>query len=244
MQRGTARYALRALALVLVLLGSGAVGQAGARPTPGPRVEIQSAAGLAPDAQSMVVQVLASCPERWSVVEAIVNVSQPEASGQASFPLACIGLLRMFTVVVPSAAGTFQLGEAQVTASIVIERGKTQRAADSQPVDVQPTIFVELADTARLESEGGAVALAVTVACPNGTNGLRSSLNVSQAGQVTGNGSYVPVCDGSNHTFEVRVQASGGVYRPGTAQALTFADVEFAGNVFSGVDDGAVQIVS
>jgi hypothetical protein len=35
------------------------------------------------------------------------------------------------------------------------------------------------------------------------------------------------------------------VYQPGIAQALTFADVEFEGMVFSGVDDdGALELVN
>jgi hypothetical protein len=42
----------------------------------------------------------------------------------------------------------------------------------------------------------------------------------------------------------VRVQASQGLYEPGIAQALTFADVEYNGQVFSGVDDdGALELV-
>lgn len=247
MERGIARHWARAFALagVFALLGGAAAAPAGAGPVSNPTVEIQSVAGLAPDGESMTVQVLASCPERWTVVEAVVAVSQPFGSGQASFPLACIGSPRMFTVVVSSGTGAFQLGEAQVSASVVIKRGKTARAQDSQAVDVQPTVFVELADTAQLQSGGGAVLIAVTVACPVGTTGLQSALNVSQAGLVSGNGSYLPVCDGSRHTFSVTVEASRGVYQTGVAQALTFANIEFGGNVFYGVDDdGALEIVA
>jgi hypothetical protein len=41
------------------------------------------------------------------------------------------------------------------------------------------------------------------------------------------------------------VQASQGAYQAGIAQALTFADIEYAGNVFYGVnDDGALELVS
>jgi hypothetical protein len=45
---------------------------------------------------------------------------------------------------------------------------------------VQPAVVVELADTAQLESGGGAVTIAVTVACPVGVTALMSSVNVSQ----------------------------------------------------------------
>jgi hypothetical protein len=68
-------------------------------------------------------------------------------------------------------------------------------------------------------------------------------VNVSQ-GQTSGNGFYVPVCDGSRHTFTIRVQASQGVYQAGGAQALTFATVEHAGIATAGVDERPVEIVS
>src|SRR5262245_872273 len=90
-----------------------------------PAVDIHSQAGLAPDGRSMAVSVIASCPERWAVVEAVVRVSQPGGSGQASFPLTCIGSMRPFQVSVPADAGSFQLGSAQVTASVVVQRGKS-----------------------------------------------------------------------------------------------------------------------
>src|SRR6266540_6436024 len=109
----------------------------------------------------------------------------------------------MFFVTVPSAAAAFQLGEAQVSATVVINRGRTIRADESQVVPVQPTVLVELAESAQLENGGGAVVIDVTVACPAGTNGLRSSLVVSQGGQAMGAGTYAPVCDGSRQTFTV-----------------------------------------
>ena len=110
---------------------------------------------------------------------------------------------------------------------------------------MQPTVLVELAETARLESGGGAVVIDVTVACPVGTNGLLSSLVVSQGGQAIGSGTYVPICDGSRHTFTVRVEASSGSYEAGIGQTLTFANTEYAGQNFYGIDDdGALEIVS
>jgi hypothetical protein len=204
---------------LIALLGLvAAVAPAGARVAPQPTVAVQPVAGLAPDARSIAVQVLASCPERWNVAEAVVTVSQPGASGQASFPLTCIGSARSFAVTVPSSGAAFQLGEAQVTATVVITRGRTMRADDAQVVPVQPTVLVELAETARLESGGAAVVIDVTVACPAGTNGLLSSLVVSQGGRAIGSSTYVPICDGPRHTFTVRVEASNGLYQAGIAQ--------------------------
>jgi hypothetical protein len=247
MGRGSAQRGahLFALAVVVALLAVSAAAPAGARPSSGPTVDVQSVALVAPDGRSMSFQVIASCPERWTVVQAVVAVSQPQASGRASFPLTCTGSLGVFNVTVPATAGTFGLGEAQATASVVIKRGKTQSAADTQLLQVDPSVFVELADSARLESGGGAVVLDVTVACPAGTTGVLSGLNVSQAGRVSGNATYLPVCDGSRHTFTVRVEASQGLYEAGIAQALTFANIEFDGRSFSGVDsDGALELVA
>jgi hypothetical protein len=238
----------RTLALVgtVALLGVVAAAPAGARFQEAPTVDIHSAAGLAPDGRSINVNVLASCPERWTVVEAVVRISQPGGSGQASFPLTCIKSVRSFWVTVPASSGSFQLGSAQVTASVVIKRGKTARADDAEVVTVDPTVLVELAESAQVLDGGAAVLLDVTVACPVGTTGRESGLVVSQAGIVMGSGRYTPICDGASHTFTVRVSSTNGrLYQPGIAQALTFADVEFNGQVFSGVDDdGALELVN
>src|SRR5215216_4780145 len=187
MEAAVSRHRIRVLILAAVvgLLGVGGA-PAEARLSPGPIVDIQSAAWLAPDGSSITVQLLASCPERWTVVEAVVAVSQPQASGQASFPLTCIGSLRPISVRVPSAGGAFQLGEAQANASLLIQRGRTEQAQDAEVIDVQPAVFVELADTARLESGGGAILIDVTVACPVGANGQQSFVGVTQ-GQTSGN---------------------------------------------------------
>lgn len=235
-----------ALALVICLLGgaAGAAGTAGARSSPGPVIDLHSAAGLAPDGRSMTVHLLASCPERWTVVEAVVAVSQPQASGSASFSYPCIGSMRGFSILVQATSGTFELGEALATASLTIKRGKTESTQDSQVVDVQPTVFADLADTARLESGGGAVFIDVTVACPVGATGRESFVNVSQGQTISGNGRYLVICDGQRHTFTVRVQASQGVFHTGDGRALTFAYVEHEGIGTAGIDDSPVQIVN
>ena len=237
----------RTLALVslfALLVAAAAAAPAGARFQEAPTVDIHSAAGLAPDGRSINVNVLASCPERWTVVEAIVRVSQPGASGQASFPLTCIRSVRSFWVSVPSSGGAFQLGSAQVTASVVIKRGKTARADDSEVVTVEPRVSVELAESGLRVDGGQAVILDVTVACPVGTTGRESGLVVSQSPAISGRGTYTPICDGAPHTFTVRVTASRGTYQPGIAQALTFADVEYNGEVFSGIDDdGELELI-
>jgi hypothetical protein len=239
-------HAIRAvtLAAVIALLGAAAMPAEAGRPRE-PFLDIHSAGRLAPDGRSVTVELLWSCPLRWTVVEAAVVVSQAQASGQASVPLTCNDQVLPVRVTVQSSAGEFQLGDAHVNASVLIKRGHTRRVEDAEVVDLQPTVFVDLADTARLESGGGAVVIDVTVACPAGANGQPSSyVNVSQS-QASGAGNYTPLCDGSPHTLSVRVPAARGAYQPGAAQALTFADVEHRGcNCFSGFDEGAVHIVT
>ena len=53
-------------------------------------------------------------------------------------------------MTVPAAAGSFRLGEAQASASVVVKRGKTQGATDAQLLQVDPAVLVELAESARL----------------------------------------------------------------------------------------------
>jgi hypothetical protein len=236
------RIHLAPLALVAVLVAGAVPAQAGQRQ---PFLDIHSAARLAPDGGSMTVEILWSCPLRWTVEQAVISVSQPQATGRASVSLRCIDQVLPVTVTVPVSSGTFELGDAAVNASVLIKRGRTELVQDAQVVDVQPSVFVDLANTARLESGGGGVTIDVTVACPVGANGQPSSyVNVSQ-GEASGSGNYTPVCDGRPHTFSVRVQAFRGVFQAGTARALTFADVEHEGcNCFSGFDESEVQIVT
>jgi hypothetical protein len=228
--------------LVCLVVAIGAL-PAMAGPAQGPTVDLGTAAGLAPDGRSLVVDVIASCPERWTVVQATVTVSQPQASGQGSFPLACIGSARPFSVTVRSSGAAFRLGQAQATALVVIRRGRTDQAQDSEAVSVDPTVTIDLAGTAVLEGGGGAVSIEVAVACPVGANGQQSYVSVSQ-GETRGNGIYVPICDGAGHSFNIRVQATQGLYRLGAARALSFAFVEEGGDSFSGLDDQPIQIVA
>jgi hypothetical protein len=236
----------RALALggVVALAAAGAVAPADARRlSPPPSLDLGTAAALAPDGRSMSVGLIARCPERWTVIEAFVTVSQPQASGRASFTVPCTGSLTPVGVTVHSSGAPFELGEAHAAASMVIERGRTERLEDSEVLTVQPTVFVDLASTARLGSGGSALSIEVTDACPVGATPQPSYVNVSQA-QASGNGQYLPVCDGQLHAFDVAVQAAQGTFQTGSAQALTFANVEHQGTGFAGVDDGPVQIVS
>ena len=230
-------------AAVIAVIMAASVGPAGARPGQLPFVELGSAALLAPDGGSLTIEVIASCPERWSVVEARVTVSQPQATGSGSFPLACIGSARPFIVTVRSSGGRFALGAAAATASVVVERGRTAAAQDSAAVQLDPAVVVGLADTARLQAGGGSLTIGVTVACPPGPSGEDSYVAVSQ-GNVVGRGFYVPTCDGAPHAFDVAVTSVSGVFTAGDARALSFANVSFGGLSFVGVADEPVQLVA
>lgn len=231
-----------ALAGILCLLASGAVRPAEARPTPLPTVELGSAAGLAPDGLSLTISVIASCPERWTLVAARVTVAQPQASGSGSFPLTCIGSKRPFHVTVHSSGGRFELGSAVATASVVVQRGRTEQARDTATVTLDPTVVVDFAPTARVLGGGESVSVDLTAACTAGAAGEESSVGVSQ-GNSSGAGRFTPVCDGASHAFTVTVAAFQGLFQPGDARALSFANVQFGGRSFTGVADEPIQLV-
>jgi len=240
---------LRWLALVVVLVGlvgAFAPSASAARPRP-PVVELGSAALLAPDGRSLSIEVIARCPERGTLLEASVSIVQPQASGRASFPLPCDDLLRPFRVTVESSGAAFTLGQAQATATVVVKRGKTQQAQDSELVSVQPEVAVQLANTALLQDGGAAVLIDLTVACPIGATGLSSSdvtIGQDQPGGIAGGvANYVPQCDGQPHTLTVTVPASQRPFQAGSALATTFAAVAAGGNEFLGVDQRTIQIV-
>jgi hypothetical protein len=238
-----------ALTVLLVgLVGADATSALAAPPRP-PVVVLGSAALLAPDGRSMSVEVIASCPERSTLVEASVTLSQPQASGRASFPLPCDDLLRPFRVTVQSSGAPFTLRDAQGIATVIVKRGKTQQAQDSELLLVQPSVLVVLANTALLQDGGEAVLIDVTVACPVGAIGLGSSdVGVGQdqvGGLAAGRASYLPTCDGQPHTLSIRVTATTGrLFQPGSALATTFAAVEAGDNEFLGVDQKTIQIVN
>ncbi len=238
------RVRVLALAGLVGFLLTGSAQPAEGSPVQSPEVVLGSAAGLAPDGRSVAVNLLAKCPERWTVVETLVTVSQPQASGHASFPLTCTGSFQSFTVTVQSSGAAFLLGEAQATASVLIKRGRTAEAQDSDVVTVEPTVFVDLADTALVQGGGEAVLIDVTAACPVGSSGQQSYVNVSQGQTTSGNGFYVPTCDGQRHTFTVNVQASQGLFQPGGAHGITFAFVQAGGQSFAGIDENTqLQLV-
>ncbi len=232
-----------ALAGVVGLLVAGQAPEADAHRTE-LTVEVLSVqAALAPDGRSMSFDLLTRCDTKATVLDARVSVAQPQASGEASFTPRCTRLPDVVGVTVPSLDGSFQTGEAQVSVVLVVREGRTKEARDSAPIRVRPSVAVALADQAVLDGGGEAVRIDVGVTCPVSGNGRGGQVTVYQ-GQVVGTGSFGPTtCDGLPHTLSVRVAASQGLFRVGSAEAQAFASVEEGGDIFPGFDLRTVQVM-
>jgi hypothetical protein len=230
------------LAGAVSLLVAGGVAPAQARPIPpAPTVELGSVARLAPDGRSLDIDVSASCPDRWTVVAASARLSQGQVSGEAGFSFPCTGGLQLLTVAVQSTGAPFQLADAQATASVTIQRGRTLQAQDSGVVRVLPNVVVRLADTAVLVDGGASVLVDVTVACASGPTEQQSYVRLQQ-GPTTGQGTFVPVCDGQQHTFNVSVLATQGLFVSHFSLGNAFVIVEHEGDLIFGEDNRYVLI--
>ena len=200
-------------------------------------------ASIAPDGRSMSFHITTRCDRGWTIVEARVSAVQPQASGEGSFTPDCNRIDNVVGVTVPALEGTFQTGEAEVSALLVVQQGKTKRAEDSAVLRVRPTVGVQLADQAVLESRGGAARIDVSVTCPMTSNGQGGQVTIYQGG-VAGRGFFGPTpCDGVPHTLSLRVEPSGGSFQVGNAEADAFASIEEGGDIFPGHDLRTVQII-
>jgi hypothetical protein len=245
MGRGVFSLRVRRLALtglVGLLVASGA--QAAHAHRTELAVEVLSEqASLAPDGRSMTFNITTRCDRKWTIVDARVSVTQPQASGEGSFTPACNRLTTVVGVTVPALDGSFQTGEAQASALLIVREGRTKEARDSTLVRVRPSVGVRVADQGVLDGGGQAVRIDVTVTCPVSSNGRGGQVTVYQ-GQVAGTGSFGSTpCDGLPHTLSVRVETSEGSFQVGSAEAEAFASVEEGGDIFPGFDLRTVQIL-
>ena len=199
-------------------------------------------ASIAPDGGSMFFYISTRCDRGWTVLEARVSAVQPQASGEGSFTPDCNRLPNLVGVTVPALNGSFQTGEAQVSALLVVQQGKTKRAEDSALLRGRPSVSVQLADQAVLDSRGGAARIDVSVTCPMTSNGQGGQVTIYQGG-VGSRGFFGPTpCDGLPHTLSVRVERSSGSFQVGSAEADAFASVEEGGDIFPGSDLRTIQI--
>ena len=206
-------------------------------------VEILSEQTLvAPDGGSMTFDLSTVCDRTWTIVEASVSVTQPQASGTGSFTPNCGRIPYVVRATVPATSGTFQTGTAEATAVLVVQQGPTKRAQDSATVRVRPDVSVVLADQAVLEGDG-AVRIDVTVTCPMSAVGQGGGVRIYD-GRIVGTGSFGPTpCDTLPHTVSVRVASSEGSFQVGSAEALASASITEGGDVISGSDLKTIQIV-
>ena len=205
-------------------------------------VEIVSEQGtLSPDGQSMTFDLATTCDRKWTVVTAQVSVVQAQGSGEASFTPRCARLTYGLRVTVPALDGSFQTGETQVSAVLVVLQGKTKEARDSGSLRARPSMALVLADQAVLDG-GEAVRIDVTVTCPPTSIGRGGEVRIYD-GRVVGTGSFAPTpCDGLAHTTSARVATSEGVFQVGGAEAFAVGSIEEGGDIFNGVDLRSIQI--
>lgn len=207
-------------------------------------VEIVSEqASLAPDGRSMTFYLSSVCDRGWTIVEASVTVTQPQASGTGSFTPTCGRIPYNVLATVPATSDTFQTGPAEATAILVVQQGKTKQAQDSATLRVRPDVSVVLADQAVLEGDG-AVRIDVTVTCPMSAVGQGGYARIYD-GVVAGTGTFgATPCDTLPHTISVRVASSEGSVRVGSAEALASASITEGGDFFTGSDLKTIQIVA
>jgi len=227
---------------VVGLLVAGGAQVASAHRTPLSVEIVSEQASLAPDGGSMTFYLSTVCDGGWTIVEARVTVTQPQASGTGSFTPNCGRIPYNVLATVPATSGTFQTGPAEATAVLVVQQGPTKRAQDSATLRVRPDVSVVLADQAVLEGDG-AVRIDVTVTCPMTAVGKGGYVRIYD-GVVAGTGTFGPTpCDALPHTLSVRVASSEGPFRVGTAEALGSASITEGGDWFTGSDLRTIQIV-
>ncbi len=230
------------LAGLLGLLMAGVGQAANAHPNELALEVLPDQASLAPDGQSMSFHITTRCDRKATVLDARVSAAQPQASGEATFAPSCTRLPQVVRVTVPSVSGTFQTGQANVSAVLQVREGRTKVVQDSAVLRVRPSVSVLLADDAVREGGGEAVLIDVTVTCPVAADGRGGLVTIYQA-PVVGTGSVAPTtCDGFPHIVSARVATSAGSFQAGSAEASASVSVEEGGDLFPGFDLRTVQI--
>jgi hypothetical protein len=238
------RFAARRLVVtgVVGLLVAGGAQVASAHRTPLSVEIVSEQSSLAPDGRSMTFYLSTVCDRTWTIVEASVTVTQPQASGRGPFTPTCGRIPYNVQVTVPATSGTFQTGPTEATAVLVVQQGPTKRAQDSATLRARPDVSAVLADQAVLQGDG-AVRIDVTVTCPMSAEGRGGYVRIYD-GVVAGNGTFEATpCDALPHTVSVRVASSEGPFHVGTAEALSSATIMEGGDFISGGDFRTIQIV-
>jgi hypothetical protein len=127
----------RPLRILIVLIGLGALLLAPrAAAQEAPVVEIAPTARLLQGGKAVAVQVTVTCPTGAGVLEAFLYVNQDGNQGQsASFQPICDGTPHTFTVRAQANGFRYHVGEAQVSAYVLLTSGAS--TSPSQAVTVQ-----------------------------------------------------------------------------------------------------------
>jgi hypothetical protein len=115
----------RSLRILIVLIGLGALLLAPrAAAQEAPVVEIAPTARLLQGGRAVAVQVTVTCEAGAEVLEAFLYVNQDGNQGQfASFQPICDGSPHTFTVRAQAAGFRYHVGEAQVSAFVLLSSG-------------------------------------------------------------------------------------------------------------------------
>jgi hypothetical protein len=250
--RGPTSSRIRTVHVAAVLAAMLAVGMAGpvaARkppapsPSPGASVSIAATGTVAPDGESVVVDVTVNCPLGWSFSSGYLYVLQGSTGGSGTFDATCTGTPQVAHAKAIN-GNRFTLGSWTATAYLNIERnGQRAQVSASRTVELQPGVRARVADEGQLTgTSGGGARLAVSVACTRGATGAASSLTLSQ-GSAQGSASFTPTCDGQTRTVVLSIGASGGTFHTGGAMGAASVSATWNGGSFSGVDSRAVTIL-
>ena len=251
------------VAVTLVLLSVATVSAKPPRkppptPTPSPSpsappsvaatVEVAATGTLAPNRESAVANVTATCPVGWTVSSGslyILDPARPGAGGAGSFSVPCTGTPQVAQARAVN-GNRWTLGDWTATAYLHIQRnGQTVTASSTRTISLQPGVTARVADQGQLTgSAGGGVSIAVAVACPTGSTGQPSSVTVSQGEAAVGtSASFVPTCDGQTRSLVLSITASQGTFHTGSAAAEAAAAVTWNGGTFSGSDNRSITLL-
>jgi hypothetical protein len=95
-------------------------------------VRIGRNASLTGEGGTALVRIRARCEPGWEVLEALVTVSQPQAFGEAFFPLSCDGRWARATIDVTSLDLPFEPGSATASALVLLTDPETEETSEAQ----------------------------------------------------------------------------------------------------------------
>lgn len=213
-------------------------------PSPSASVTVASSGTMAPNGESVVVDVTATCAVGWSWVYGRLYILRGDLGGAGTFSVPCTGTAQVTHVTVVN-GNRFQLGDWTATAYVGISRnGQQATVTSTRTIRLEPGVTAQVANQGQLTgTSGGGVRIAVAVACPAGTTGLQSSVTVSQDGTALGGASFTPTCDGQTRSVLLSISASQGTFHTGSAVGDAFATVTWNGEAFYGVDNRAITLL-